>query len=144
MVEGQIRHVFSQTLPDVHRVTDARAQLQAEIEAAQKKLQILGGLTTAGGVTAIDILRTITAAVPANITLDVDEYIMEPEGVRMKVKTTSFDVADAIKQQLLNTHYFADVQVKDVKSAPDGKVDFRLVLSLSREGAGATSGAAPR
>jgi len=114
----------------------SKAQIQAEIDAAQRKLQMLGGLVAAGGVTAIDVLRTITNAVPDTIKMDTDEYVMDTDGVRMKVKTDSFESVDAIKQQLLNTHYFGDVQVKDVKTAADGKVDFRLVLALSKAGEG--------
>jgi len=134
LVQAQVRSVFTQTLPDVHRITDEKAQLQAEIDAAQKKLQILSGLVPAGGTTAIDVLRTITAAIPDTIKIDTDEYIMEPEAVRIKAKTDSFEAVDSIKQQLLNTHAFGDVQVKDVKTAPDGKVDFRLLLALNKEG----------
>jgi general secretion pathway protein L len=137
LVEGQIRNVFSATLPDVQRITDARAQLQAEIEAAQNRLKILAGLAPANGATAVDVMRTIAAAVPESVTVDVDEYIMEPESVRIRAKTASFEAADTIKQQLINTHYFGDVQVKDVKSMPDGKVDFRLVLTLSKDGGAA-------
>jgi len=136
MVEGQIRNVFSRTLPDVQRITDARAQLQAEVDTAQKRLAILAGLAPANGATAIDVMRTIASTIPESVPLDVDEYIMEPDAVRIKAKTGSFEAADTIKQQLINTHYFADVQVKDVKSATDGKVDFRLVLTLGKEGAG--------
>ena len=136
MVEGQIRNVFSRTLPDVQRITDARAQLQAEVDAAQKRLTILAGLAPANGATAIDVMRTIASTIPDSVPLDVDEYIMEPEAVRIKAKTDSFEAADTIKQQLINTHYFADVQVKDVKSAADGRVDFRLVLTLGKEGGG--------
>lgn len=139
LVEGQIRNVFSRTLPDVQRITDARAQLQTEVDAAQKRLTILAGLAPANGATAIDVMRTITSTIPDSVPLDVDEYIMEPEAVRIKAKTGSFEAADTIKQQLINTHYFADVQVKDVKSAPDGKVDFRLVLTLGKEGSGTGS-----
>jgi general secretion pathway protein L len=138
LVQGQIRNVFKQTLPDVHRVTDERAQLQAEIEAAQKRLQVLGGL--AAGATAIDIMRTIASAIPDAVKVDTDEYIMDTDIVRIKAKTDSFEAVDTIKQQLINTHAFADVQVKDVKTAPDGKVDFRLVLSLGKD---ATAGSAP-
>lgn len=141
LVDGQIRNVFSRTLPDVQRITDARAQLQTEVDAAQKRLTILAGLAPANGATAIDMMRTIATAIPDSVTLDVDEYIMEPEAVRIKAKTASFEGADTIKQQLINTHYFGDVQVKDVKSMPDGKVDFRLVLTLNKEGV--TGGGTP-
>lgn len=137
VVQSQIRMIFTQTLPDVHRIVDERAQLQTEIDAAQKRLQILSGLAPVGGTTAVDVLRTITTAVPDAIKVDTDEYIMDPDSVRVKAKTDSFEAVDTIKQQLINTHYFSDVQVKDVKSAPDGKVDFRLILSLNKEGGSA-------
>ena len=129
-----MRSVFTQTLPDVHRIVDEHSQLQTEIDAAQKRLQILSQVAPVGGVTAIDVMRTITAAVPDSVTVDTDEYVMDPESVRIKARTDSFEAADTIKQQLLNTHYFADVQVKDVKAAPDGKGDFRLALALSQAG----------
>lgn len=140
-LQAQIRDVFTRTLPDVHRVVDERAQLKSEIEAAQKHLQILGGLAPVSGVTAIDVLRTITATIPENIKIDTDEYIMDPEAVRIKANTDSFEAVDTIKQQLLNTHYFGDVQVKEVKTAPDGKVDFRLVLALNKDVSGSAGAA---
>jgi general secretion pathway protein L len=135
LVQDQIRNVFGQTLPNTKVVKDERAHLQAEIEAGQKKLQLMGQIAPLGGATAVDVMRTIAAAIPDNLKIDVDEYIMDTEGVRIKAKTDSFETADAIKQRLVNTQTFGDVQVKDIKSAPDGSVDFRIVLGLSKEGA---------
>ena len=135
LVQSEIRNVFTQTLPDVHRIVDEKTQLQSEIDAAQKKLQVLGGVAPMGGATAVDTLRTLSAAIPDGTKVDIDEYVMDPEGVRIKAKAESFEAADAIQQQIANTHAFGDVQVKDVKAAPDGKgVDFRLVVVLSKEG----------
>jgi type II secretory pathway component PulL len=140
LVRAQVRNVFTQTLPDVHRITDERTQLQAEIDAAQKKLQILGGVAPLGGATALDAMRALAATIPDTLKIDIDEYIMDPESIRIKAKTDSFEMVDSIKQQVVNTHYFADVQVKDVKAAPEGKgVDFRLVLALNKDGAGASA-----
>ncbi|MFN8627757.1 MAG: type II secretion system protein GspL [Candidatus Binatia bacterium] len=128
-----IRNVFVQTLPDVRRVADERTQLKAEIDAAQKRLQILGGLAPVSGATAIDVMRTIATAIPDSTKVDTDEYVMDPEAVRIKARADSFEAVDSIKQQLLNTRYFGDVQVKEVKAAQDGKVDFRLVLTLNKD-----------
>lgn len=138
-VQTAIRNVFTQTLPDVRRIVEERTQLKSEIDAAQKRLQILGGLAPISGATAIDVMRTIATAIPDATRVDTDEYVMDPEAVRIKAKADSFEAVDGIKQQLLTTHYFGDVQVKEVKAAPDGKVDFRLVLTLNKE-AGASSG----
>ena len=135
LVNTQIRNVFTQTLPDVRRVTDdPLSQLEAETDAVQKRAQLLAGVVPQAGATAIDVARTISTAIPDSLKIDIDEYVMDPEGVRIKAKTDSFETADAVKQGLLNTHYFADVQVKDVKAGQDGKVDFRILLSLSKEG----------
>jgi general secretion pathway protein L len=134
LVQGKIHNVFRQTLPDMKAVKDERATLQAEIDAAQKKLQMLGGIAPLGGVTAVDVMRTIATAIPDNLKIDIDEYTMDTEGVRIKAKTDSFETADGIKQRLLATHYFGDVQVKDIKAAPDGSVDFRVLLGLNKEG----------
>jgi general secretion pathway protein L len=134
LVEGQIHHVFTQTVPHAKAAKDERAALQAEIDAAQKKLQLLGGIAPLGGATAVDVMRTIATAIPENLKIDVDEYIMDTEGVRIKAKTDSFETADAIKQRLVNTRYFGDVQVKDIKAAADGSVDFRILLGLNKEG----------
>jgi general secretion pathway protein L len=145
LLQGQIRNVFSQTLPDVRRISDdPLSQLQGEIDAVQKRLQLLSGVVPPAGATAVDVARTISTAIPDSLKIDIDDYIMDTEGVRIKAKTDSFETADAVKQSLLNTHYFADVQVKDVKAGHDGKVDFRLALSLSKEGGAAAAAAAPR
>src|SRR5262249_54442988 len=104
LVQGQIRSVFSQTLPDVHRIADERTQLQAEIESAQKRLHALSQVAPVGGLTAIDVMRTISAAVPESVVVDIDEYIMDPESVRIKARANTFDAPESIKQQLLNTH----------------------------------------
>jgi general secretion pathway protein L len=137
MIQAQIRDVFTQTLPDVKHITDEKTQLEAEIEDAKKQLELLSGIAPVGGATAIDALRTISAAVPDALKIDIDEYVMEPEGVRMRAKTDSFESVDAIKQHVADAHYFGDVQVKDVKSSPEGKVEFRMLLTLSKDAGGA-------
>ena len=143
LVQGQIRSVVQQTLPNAKLGRDERAQLQAEIDAAQKKLQLLSGIAPTGA-SAVDVLRTMAIAIPDTLRIDVDEYVMDVDGVRVKARTDSFETADQIKQKLVNTKAFADVQVKDIKQAADGSVDFRLVLSLSPKEESALPPGAPR
>jgi hypothetical protein len=38
---------------------------------------------------------------------------------------------------IANAKYFADVQVKDIKTAADGRVDFRMLLTLNKSGSAA-------
>ena len=144
LVQGQIRNVFTQTLPDVHRIVDELTQMQSEIKDGKEKLKAMGG-ASANVTSAIDVLRTLTTALPPDLKIDIDDYTMDLEGVKAKAKSDSFESVDAIKQQIASSHAFADVQVKDVKAAPDGKgIDFRLVIAFNKESAGTgVEGGAP-
>jgi len=132
-IDSQIRYVFQKTLPD-ERPVEPRAQLQAEVDRLEQKVKLLGGIVSLSGAAAIDVMRSISTALPANLKLDIDEYNFDPDGVRIRGKTDEFETVDKIKQNLISVPYFKDVQVKDVKAAPDGKgVSFRLILVMASE-----------
>lgn len=135
VLDAQIRYVFTQTVGEGHKIVDPKSQLQAEIDAKQRELQVLGGIIPMGGITAVDALRTMAMALPESLKIDIDELIMDTDGIRAKAKAESFEAVDTVKQQIEKAHYFADVQVKDARAAADGKgVDFRIVIVLSNEG----------
>jgi len=64
--------------------------------------------------------------------------VMDTEDIKLKARTDSLETPNAVREAISNTKYFADVQVRDIKSAADGRVDFRLVLSLSKTVLGQT------
>lgn len=134
-VNEQIRSVFTQTLPDVTRVVDERLQLQEEITAAERRLKLLGSVAPPSGATAVDALHAISSAVPDSLKVEVDEYVMDTEDIKIKAKTDSLETPNAIREAIANSKYFADVQVKDIKTGQDGRVDFRVILSLSKTAA---------
>jgi hypothetical protein len=131
-LDEQIRKVFLATLPD-ERPVNERVQLQGEIEKAEQKVQLLGQIVSLSGVAAIDIARAISSALPAATKTDIDEYIEDPEAIRIRGRTESFEMVDTIKQHLTSVPIFNEVQVKDVKQSPDGKdVSFRLILVMTK------------
>ncbi len=134
-IDGQIRNVFAATVPDTPISSNPATQLQSQIETAQKKLALLADAAPVGNLTAIDLLRTVAAAIPAKVTIDTDEYVMDTDSVRIRGKTASFESIDAIKKQLAAVTYFREVQVKDSRASRDGTgVDFRLILLLNKPG----------
>jgi len=138
-LDAQVRHVFTQTVGEGVKVVDPKTQLQAEIDSTQRELEILSGIIPMGGITAVDSLRTLAAALPDSLKVDIDEFVMDTEGIRAKAKAESFEAVDAVKQQIEKANYFADVQVKDAKAAGDGKgIDFRIVIVLSKDTSGGT------
>jgi len=137
LLDAQVRYVFTQTVGEGQRIVDPKTQLQAEIDAKRRELQILGNIMPMGGITAVDALRTISATIPDSVKLDVDEFVMDTDGIRAKAKADSFEAANTVKQQIEKTNYFAEVEVKDIKTAADGNsVDFRIVIVLTKDVAG--------
>ncbi|MCX8071514.1 MAG: pilus assembly protein PilM [Candidatus Binatia bacterium] len=138
-INSQIRYVFRQTLPDVQRIVDEGRQIKEEIVAAERRLKLLGSVAPPSGATAIDALHAISTAVPEHLKLEVDEYVMDTEEIKIRAHTDSLDTPNAIREAIANGKYFADVQVKDIKTAPDGRVDFRMILTLNKAGSPASS-----
>lgn len=131
-LNAQIRYVFQQTLPDVQRIVDERRQLQDEIDAAEKRLKLLGSVAPPSGATAIDALQAISSAIPESLKIEVDEYVMDTQEIKIRAHTDSLDTPNAIREAIAGSKYFAEVQVKDIKTGPDGRVDFRIVLALNK------------
>ncbi|GIW43001.1 MAG: hypothetical protein KatS3mg077_0283 [Candidatus Binatia bacterium] len=138
-VNAQIRYVFRQTLPDVQRIVDEGRQIREEIAAAERRLKLLGSVAPPSGATAIDALHAISAAIPEHLKIEVDEYVMDTEEIKIRAHTDSLDTPNAIREAIANGKYFADVQVKDIKTAPDGRVDFRIILTLNKSGSPGTA-----
>jgi len=128
-LESGVRDVVAQTLPEARNAPDPARLLRQAIEDEKKKMAVLGDVAPLDGGTVVDAMRTVALALPASVKIDADEFIMDPGSIRMKAVTDSFETADAIKQKIAATDYFADVQVKDVKQSKDGQsVNFRLIL----------------
>lgn len=135
-LEEKIRSIVASVLPSTP-VTDSNAVdvLQNEVNAVKTKLGLLADAAPVGNLTAIDLLFALSTAVPRNVTVDVDEYAMDPDSIRVRGRTGSYDNVDTLKKAFENLPYFREVQAKDTKSASDGKgVEFRLILTLNKPG----------
>jgi general secretion pathway protein L len=132
-VEKQIYNVFDATVDSGGRVAMPLATLQEEIDLVKQDVQMLDAVVPVANSTSVDILRAVSAAVPAKVRVDSDEYVMDPDEVRLNANTDTFESVDVIKQHLLETGFFSDVQVKDaVTSKRDSGIDFRVVMTLNK------------
>src|SRR5215468_204040 len=132
-VDTQIQKVFSATLPDMGRVPNPKVTLHDEIEALRQRVDLLNDIVPVSSSTSIDILRAAASAVPTKIRIDCEEYTMDPNEVRVRCNTETYDSVDTIKEELLKTGYFSDVEVKDAKAGKSGGVDFRMNMKLNKD-----------
>jgi general secretion pathway protein L len=133
-VETQIQRVFAATLPEMGRVPNPKGVLQEQTDMLRQRVDLLNDIVPVSSSTSIDILRAAASAVPNKIRIDCEEYTMDPDAVRVRCNTETFEAVDTIREDLLKTGYFSDVEVKDAKqSAKATGVDFRMTLKLNKD-----------
>lgn len=134
--DDRIRSVVASVLPSAPPQSSAAVDLlQTEVTAVKTKLGLLADTAPVGNLTAIDLLFAISTAVPKSITVDVDEYNMDTDSIRIRGRTQSYDNVDTLKKTFEGLPYFREVQARDTKSAADGQgVEFRLILTLNKPG----------
>jgi Tfp pilus assembly protein PilN len=123
--------VFTTTLPEVHTIVNEKAQLQEAVNTLQQQHRLLGGAIT---TSPLEILRQLSIALPERVTLDLDEWTLDGNAVRLRGTTDSFDTAETIKTTTAALGLFREVQLKDVKTVAGGKkVSFGLHLFFAQE-----------
>jgi general secretion pathway protein L len=128
LLRQEVRRVFTAALPEVQTVMNEKAQLEEAIDTLQKRHRLLGGT---GAVSPLDVLRQLSAVLPENVPLDLDEWSFDGDAVRLRGITASFEAAETIKTAVTSLGMFRDVQLKDVKTEAGGqKVAFGLQMSL--------------
>lgn len=132
----ETRRVFVAALPNTQTVVNEKAQLTDAVEALQKRQRLLHGSSTGS---PLDILRHLSAVVPEQVTLDLDEWTFDEDAIRLQGTTTSFEAAEAIKTAAMSLGLFREAQLKDVKTvAGSKKVAFGLQLFFQKNEAQGT------
>ena len=116
-----IRAEATAALPDT-RIVAPRAQLEAAAVAARQRRARRGATTG-----ALDTLRDLSTRVPAGLRLDLDELVIDADGVRLHGRGDSFDAVDALRRALATAPGLADVTADETRTTVDGRrVEFRL------------------
>ncbi len=127
---SRIRSVFRQTLPEVTRVVNEKAQLEAAYADLARKRELFGNLLPSATKT-IDLLRALTEAIPPDVGLDVEELTLEGGALRLSGSVPSFEAVDSLKRSLSSIPRFAATTIADVKASVDNKrVSFRATMTL--------------
>ncbi len=127
----EVRRTFVAALPDTQTVVNEKAQLEDAVEALQKRQRVLHGATTGS---PLDVLRHLSAVIPEQVALDLDEWIFDDDVIRLQGTTTSFEAAEAIKTAVMSLGLFREAQLKDVKTvAGSKKVAFGLQLFFLKD-----------
>ena len=105
----------------------AIAVMQEKLANVEDRVEALRGF----GMTPLDALKIMSEAVPPNIVVDVDEYLVNNEMIRIRGQTDSFQSVDSIESSIKGQPGWAGATKSDVSKARDGKM--RFVVTIPRE-----------
>lgn len=129
-LKAQVRAAFQDAFPQVKNVVNEIQQAKAAVAEFNKKAAFFGS----GDLTALGILAEISQRVPKETRLDVQDFSVEGDKVRIEAETNSFDAVDKIKADLERFPKFKEVSVGDAKvSADQTKVRFRIAITLTEK-----------
>jgi len=129
-----IAALVSQALPDVSKTmiqspSSGVAILKSKrADVADRITKLEGAL----GTSALDILREISAQFPPRdeLEVDIDNFSMNKNLIRMAGRTVSFEAVDKIAASINGSELFQNVQKGNVRKGVKGEIKFDLTLEL--------------
>jgi Tfp pilus assembly PilM family ATPase len=79
-------------------------------------------------MTPLMALRELSNTIPANVSVDVSEYLVNNEIIRIQAKTDSFGSVDSIEAAILDNVHFKGAQKSNVNKARNGKMSFTVTI----------------
>lgn len=126
-LKGDLMRSFSQTFPQIKTVAKETEQAKREIA----ELNRVGAFLGMGGASPMGVLKVVTEGMPAGIPLDVVEWMMEGNRVRVMAQTNSFESVDRIRVALRGISHFESVSVGDAKVGADpSRIGFSIEITV--------------
>jgi len=127
----QMRQIFFSNFPETKQLPAGY-----ELREMRNRIQALqgNGEFSAGSETVVDLLKIISERIPQDVSVEVRELIYDPEKIRLRGRTASFDTVDRIKTDLAGSPAWSSIEVTEAKVSIDQKgVDFTMVISLVKK-----------
>jgi Tfp pilus assembly protein PilN len=103
------------------RLAAPRTELEAALATARRRDRL------GAGPGALALLREVSARVPPSLRLDLDEMVVEADGIHLHGRAESFDAVDALRRALAASPILGAVVADETRTTVDGRrVEFRL------------------
>lgn len=126
-LKQELRAAFGEIFPNVPNVVNEVEQARTAITARQQT----GAFFGVHEISPLQILKEITAAIPAGVTIDVFNLSIDGGSVRIQAQTDSFESVDRIRNGLMSAKPFKQVDVSDAKAAANkDHVRFQIKMTV--------------
>ncbi|MBW2339641.1 MAG: pilus assembly protein PilM [Deltaproteobacteria bacterium] len=131
MLDKQITGIYRQTFPDEKRIVDPVQQMKVKIAELKSSAFSLPGMR--GDQRVIDLLRDISLKIPRSLDVTVSTMVVDPEAVKIKGDTDTFNTVDIVKRRLEPSEYFSEVTISSANLDRSGKrVQFEIKLQRKK------------
>lgn len=128
-LDQQITGIFTSTFPEVKNIVDPVHQMKIKIQQAKENALLPG--ETEKHIKAIDILNTISKAIPKDVDVTLKTFVLGAESVSIAGDTDSFNSVDNIKSKLEQADIFKKIVISSANiDKVDKRVRFKLKLNL--------------
>jgi len=132
MLDKEIRAVYTQVFPEERRIVDPVQQMKAKIAELEKSTFSLPGVS--GDERAIDLLRDISLRIPRSLDVTVNSMVVDPEAVKIKGITDTFNTVDIVKRRLEASAYYSGVTISSANLDRSGKrVQFEIKMQKKKQ-----------
>lgn len=131
-LEAQAQSIFTRVMPAGSRGPGQLIKMQLRLrELERRQSEIVGSGPAAS---PLSVLAEMSAALPAALDIEFDNYAYDPPMVRLHGQGKSFEAVTRVQQALETSSHFGDIEVSNVRSSVSGdSVEFQLSLRLSGE-----------
>jgi Tfp pilus assembly PilM family ATPase/Tfp pilus assembly protein PilN len=130
-LQTEIKRVFAETFPNT-RIVQPTAQMRDKIREFEERLRAFGGASGAQ-LSGLQILREVSARIPASITVNVDNLTITTDTIDLSGTTTSYDDVVKLKTALEASSVFPRVQINNTKADADSKIAFKLTITTAKQ-----------
>jgi type II secretory pathway component PulL len=128
-LEDQARSIYDGLFPGLPAPDRPIAALGSAVSDARERADFLG--LYGGNLSALDLMTRLSARVPAELKLKIDEIAIDRNVIRIKVTTDSYESMDRLENELRAEPVFAKVDVSgQAVRQRDGSVTFSLNIPL--------------
>jgi len=131
-IQDRISELYSEAVPETPVPDDPMAALQNRLDEAEELANHLG--VTGAGASPLEILREISAQIPAELDIALEEIRVERNSVRARGLAPDFNSVDRMREELSKVDLFRDVSVSNVGSVRQQSTKrFELTIELERQ-----------
>ncbi len=130
-LDGDIRRIFTQSLPDVTRIVDPVQQLKSRVDEARKAY--MTGDDGVAGPGMLEILAEISSLVPSSLQVRVVRLTADQNDIRLRGTTDNYSAVESIRKGLERSPLFSRVDFSSAtQSRQSGAIDFELAIRIRR------------